>query len=544
LWGLYRWHRAVASSDPQFERLTFDVAGLIDADARFTPDGESIVYSVGGPARPTEVFLQRIGSSGPQSLGLRNDVLASISRQGELAVICRSFEPCAGCPMKPGTLARLPLGGSAPRQLLADVDAADWSRDGELAIVRVAGRRSRLEYPIGKVLFENAGRITSPRFSPSGDAVAFVDHPMAGDDRGSVVIVDRKGSRQTLSGFWESLDGLAWTPSGDEVWFAAARSGASRSLYAVTRSGRERRILSMAGGLRLNDISHDGRVLLARENRRLGIHYVQSGQSQPKDLSWKDQTVVADFSGDGRHLLFGEFGENSGFSYQVGLRPIDGSPPVILGSGIAQSLSPDGQWALSLNPPPNEQMVLLPAGAGTSRILDRGPVEHFGTLGARWFPDSHRIVFVASQAGHGPRCYVQSIDAGPPKPFTQEGTTLCAVSPNGTIAATTEDLQLQFYSSVSSGKPEKVLTLEPAEVAVGWTADGKSLYVSRARGKTVNILRLDVASGRREPWIRLPPVPEAVQPQCESLVVAPDGQAYAYTYYQGSSDLYVVRGVK
>ena len=87
--------------------------------------------------------------------------------------------------------------------------------------------------------------------------------------------------------------------------------------------------------------------------------------------------MVTDISPDGKRILFGAEGENSGFSYQVGLRPTDGSAPVMLGAGAAQSLSPDGKWALSIMPPPNDQIVLLPTGAGSPKTLDRGPVEHY-----------------------------------------------------------------------------------------------------------------------------------------------------------------------
>lgn len=547
LMGFYRLRRAGSDSNLEFERLTYGGAELADRQARFTPDGASIVYSVGSATRSPGISLQRIGSGGAQSLGLLNATLLSVSRDGELAVLNQSGEQLTNCDlgmgMQVGTLARVPLGGGGARKLLSDIQTADWSSDGQLAVVRGVGLTRRLEFPVGKVLYQTTGWISSPRFSPSGDAIAFLEHPVIPDDRGSVVIVDRQGSRRILSGIWESLEGLAWSPRGDEVWFAATRSGITRSLYAVTLSGHERRVLSVAGGLSLNDISRDGRVLVSRTDQRLGLLFARSGQSEAKDLSWKDWSIAMDISQDGKQILFDEEGENSGLLYQVGIRPIDGSPPVVLGTGIAQSLSPDGKWALSLRPPPSEQMVLLPVGAGTSKLLDKGPIEHFKFFGARWLPDSRRILFAATEPHHASRCYVQSIEGGLPTPFTKEGAASCTVSPNGVIAVMMNDSRLSLYSSILAPL-ERGFDLKPGETPAGWDASGRFLYLAQPHEKTIDLFRFDVGTGHRDFWAQLPPTPGTSQAKGDHVVVTPDGHSFAYTYDEHTSDLYVVHGVR
>lgn len=371
IWRLAPW-KGAASTTPEFQRLTFNLPEL--GDARFTPDGASVVYSAGWHPHKATMYAERLGAPGPQQLSISDARLLAISPQAELAVMAQYSNSTARLSHQEGngTLARVPLGGGAPRELLPQAEAADWSPGSQLAVVRRMGDKSRLEFPVGKVLYETTGWISSIRFSPNGDSIAFLDHPIAPDDRGSVAVVDLNGNKRTLSGFWESLRGLAWDPRGGEIWFAASRSGVSRALYAVSLSGRERRVLSVAGGLSMQDISRDGRVLLTRDSERLGILFMGPGESQFRELSWKDWSLVADISPDGKQILFGEEGENSGLSYQVGLRPTDGSAPIILGSGAAQSLSPDGKWALSIMPPPNDQIVLLPTGAGNQKTLERG----------------------------------------------------------------------------------------------------------------------------------------------------------------------------
>ena len=528
-----------ASTSPQFQRITFDLPEL--GNARFTPDGISVVYSAGWLPHPASIYAQRLGAPGPQQLGITGFSLLAVSPQAELAVL---GQPSDVEPDTPGTLARVPLSGGAPRELLPTANGADWSPSGELAVVSRTDGKYRLEFPVGKVLYESAGWIASPRFSPNGDSIAFLDHPSVPDDRGSVVIVDLNGNKRTLSGFWESLRGLAWSPKGDEVWFAATRSGVARALYAVSLEGGERRVLTVPGGLSLRDISRDGRVLISRDNERVGIAYVGANETASRDLSWEDWSMVADISPDGKRILFGAEGENSGPSYQVGMRPTDGSAPVILGSGTAQSLSPDGKWALSIMPAPNDQIVLLPTGAGSPKTLDRGSVQHYGDTAAKWFPDSNQIVFVGYETGHGPRCYVQSVEAGKPRAFTPDGMMLCSVSPSGRILALTEDYRAFLYSSQSSEQPEKQFQLEPGEIPSGWSADGKYLYLVRSVKTPATITRFEIASGHRSLWKQVPLPPGATGTKCEAVVISPDGQSYAYTYSSHASDLYLVLGLK
>lgn len=529
---------------PEFIRLTFGPNNL--SGARFTPDGATVVYSSGATAEDWKLYTQRLDSTAPQPLGVDNAMPLAVSATGELALITlpsNTAHTLATAEFS-GTLAEAPLGGGAPRQLLSDVGAADWSRDGQLAVVRPVNGRCRLEFPVGHVLYENTGWISSPRFSPQGDKIAFLDHPIAPDDRGNVTVVDLQGHAKVLSGFWESERGLAWTPNGEEVWFSATRSGVGRALYAVNLNGEERRVLGDAGSLSLQDISSDGRVLVSRDNERLGIRFIAPGLTEPRELSWLDWSIAVDISRDGKKILFGEEGENAGLSYQVGLRPTDGSAPVILGEGYAESLSPDGNWALSVVPPPNDRIVLLPIGAGTPRLLDRGPIERYQFVRAGWLPDSKQIEFVAREPGHSQRCYVQSIDSGPPRAFTPDGIVFCSASPDGHLLAINEKGQGLYYAAGAEGAPEREINFRPEEVPVGWTANGKFAYLFTPLLKPPAITRFEISTGRRQLWKSLQLPGANTEVKSEEVVITPDGQTYAYTYSRHLSDLYVVKGLK
>src|SRR5207249_5723932 len=188
--------RAGSKPPPTFHQLTFRRGEIVSA--RFAPDGQTILYTAAWDGKPIEIFVSRPESPESRPFGVSDAQVLAISGSGEIALSLntRTVEPF----IRMGTLARVSVaGGAAPREVLEDVRWADWGPDGTLAIVREAQGKTRLEFPIGKVLYETTGYVTHPRVSPSGDAVAFLDHPARVDDSGSAAIVDRSGARKRLS---------------------------------------------------------------------------------------------------------------------------------------------------------------------------------------------------------------------------------------------------------------------------------------------------------------------------------------------------------
>ncbi|HKD16350.1 MAG TPA: protein kinase, partial [Thermoanaerobaculia bacterium] len=259
--GMLLQRGLVKQLPPSYQQITFS-SGTIRA-ARFAPDGQTIVYSAAWAGEPLKLFLKHPSSPDSLPLELPSANLLSISPSGEMAIAldCRSNHPgvCAG------TLARAALTGGSPRDVAEGVQEADWAPDGSsLMIVRDVGGKSRLEFPMGKVLYETSGHISYARLSPKADRIAFLDHPFPLDDAGTVAVIDLAGKKTTLTSKWASEGGLAWSSTGDEVWFTATEAGANRSLYAVTPAGKLRVVTRVPGGLKLHDVARSGRVLLTR----------------------------------------------------------------------------------------------------------------------------------------------------------------------------------------------------------------------------------------------------------------------------------------
>jgi len=547
VYGGRTWLQPPLPPPPVYRQLTFRRGSV--RSARFAPDGQTILYSASWQGNPVEVFTARKESSESRALGMNRTQLMSVSDTGEMAVLLGSHP--IGTWVSVGTLARAPLAGGAPREIVDQVQWADWGPDSSsLAIVRDVNGQNRLEYPPGRVLYETGGWIGHIRISPKGDHIAFLDHPVQGDDSGSVAIVDLSGKKTTLSTGWYSVQGLAWSPDDREVWFTGNKSGIDRALYAVSLSGKERLVARMPGTLMLLDLWKDGRALLNRASWRRELT-VTTSDGKERDLTWLDYSYPADISPDGQTLLFDEeggggslaYGKSGGLSYAVYLRKTDGSPAVLLGEGAAVALSPDQKWVMAQTQESPAQLILLPTRAGDSKPLTRDAINH---AWARWFPDGKRVLFSGNEPDHGVRLYVQEIDGGKPKAISPEGVhaTAFLVSPDGQSVAAIGPDQLGYFYPVAGGETRPIRGLEAGEQPVAWSADGRSIYLYRPGELPAKISRLDLATSQKTFVRQLMPGDPAGVETIGPILLTPDARTCVYGYHRTLSDLYLVEGLK
>jgi Tol biopolymer transport system component len=540
------WRAAL--SNPRYHEITFRRGDI--RSARFASDGQTILYSAAWQGNPVEIYSARPGAAESRSLGLEHTQLLAVSPTGEMAVALNSHR--TGTWVNMGTLASAPLAGGAPREMLENVQWADWSPDGSgLAIVRDVGGRNRLEYPVGKVLYETGGWISHPRISPKGDYVAFLDHPLQGDDSGSVAIVDLSGVKKKLSGDWYSVQGLAWSADGHEVWFTATETGLDRDLSAVNLSGEKRLVARMPGTLMLFDIFHDGRILMGRASWRRELMGTSMEGGKERDLSWLDYSYPGDLSADGKTVLFDEegvgggarYGKTQELTYTLYIRQTDGSAAVRLGEGTAEALSPDGKWAIAQIPGTPAQFRLLPTKAGEARPLTNDTINHNV---ARWLPDGKQFVFSGNELGHGVRLYLQNADGGQARPIAPEGVngTAFAISLDGQmVAAVGPDLKGYLYPTSSHGDPRPIPGLEPGDLPISWSEDARSIFVYQPGDVPAKVFRLDLATGKKTLWKQLVPGDSAGVATIDPILVTPDGKTFVYGFHRTLADLYMVEGL-
>ena len=540
---------STAIAAPLYHEITFRRGEI--RSARFAPDGQTILYSAAWQGNPVETFSARQGMVESRSLGLGRAELLAISSTGEMALSLGSHP--VGTWINLGTLARAPLAGGAPRPVLEDVEWADWAPDGNsLAVVRNVAGRDRLEYPIGKVLYETSGGwISYPRVSPKGDRIAFMDHPNQGDDGGSIAVVDVSGKKTELTREWYGTQGLAWSPDGNEVWFTASELGLFHYITAVTLSGKQRLVTRVPGSLVIFDIWRDGRVLLARADRRREVMSMSDGAAKERDLSWLDYSYPADLSADGKTLLFDEegigggvrYGDVQDLTYAVYVRNLDGTPAIRLGEGSATALSPDQKWVIIASPTSPQQLRLLPTGAGETQSLTSDSINH---QWVRWFPDGKRFVFAGNEPGRGVRLYTQDISGGKPAPISPEGIDAqsFAVSPDGQSVVGIGPDQKGYLFSASGGEPRIVNGMEPGDTPINWSQDGRSIYLYQTGEVPAKVYRLELATGKKTVWKQIAPLDPTGVSTIGPILITPDGKSYVYGFHRTVGDLYLVEGLK
>jgi serine/threonine protein kinase/Tol biopolymer transport system component len=520
---------------PTFQRLTFrrgDISG-----AKFSPDGQTVLFSAQWAAEPNTIFSTRLGRSESRALGLPPARILSISSTGELAILLGSATSGT-----PGTLARVPLSGGAPREILESVIDADWSPDGNsLAVSHSVGGHNRIEYPIGTVLDQSAGRPAyGLRVSPKGDLLAFFQYDNAVGDF-AVAVVDRHGVKRVLSRGWTIVGGLAWSPKGDEIWYAGGKTGEEPVLRAVQMNLKDRTVVEAPAWIALKDITRDGRVLASVVDTRVGISSLAPGAKQERDLSWFEASRIYDIAADGKSILFVEMSYGQPRNTAIYLRKTDGSPAVRLGDGNRPALSPDGKWvACIVSDGPRTSLTLLPTGAGEARTIG-SPEMHYERV--EWFPDGQRILFSGNEPNRRARAFVQDINGGKAVPVTPEGMDASHVSPDQQYATVVTSGKVSLLP-IKGGNLKPIANLESGESVIRWSGDGRFLFLRKLEEPSLlKINRLDVATGLKRPWKELK-APDPVGVQLLQVVMTPDGNSYAYSFQRDISTLYLAEGLR
>jgi dipeptidyl aminopeptidase/acylaminoacyl peptidase len=365
--------------------------------------------------------------------------------------------------------------------------------------------------------------------SPDGRYIAFVDHPQRGNNDGFVKIIETSGKLRLAGPFVPGFSGLAWSPKSDEVWWGG--------IQATSLDGRTRTVWPSPNGW-IQDVARDGSVLFGDGTARREIVGFATAGAEPRHLSELNWSFPVDISTDGTRVLFNEQQHQA-----VYVRGLDGSPGVRIFNGEAFGLSPDGRWAAAARVPERRAAVLVPTGAGEPKTLDLG-----GTTlqWANWFPDGKRLLVNGTEPGRGSRLYILDIEGGPLRPITPEGVTIAnqAISPNGmSVAARGPDGSLFIYPT-QPGEPVPVSVATLEDYVLGWTPDGRSLYVTRLSGLPGIIETLEIASGKRTPWTRFePPDPSGIE-VVGPAVIAKDGKSYVYSYRRVLDGLYLATGMR
>ena len=539
------YHPAV--THPEFTQISFSSAYL--RHARFAPDGRTVVYDSTTGGKPTQLFSTRTDTIEAQSLNIPASLL-SISSTGELAVTLDTrFDPKY---TPTGRLARVPIGGGSTRELLDAVTDADWTPDGSsLVVSRRVGHHFQLEFPLGKVLYQNDGYISDVCFSPDGGRIAFIDHAIFGDDRGTVEVVDRQGNRKPLTREFSSVQGLAWPPKGNEIWFTGSVNTEPNSLRAVTLDGKERVLLSSPSKLRLQDISKDGTVLLSVDDYRDQQLLSETADGKVRDVSSFPFQITDAFSTDGKTLLLNTYITGANSDYNLYTQRTDGSAPAMIGQGVGLSFSFDGKWALAVDPLNLKHMRVIPTGVGEARTLESPAGTEY--IGAAWMPDGKHILVLVNAPGHTPVTYMQDVEAGAARKIGSEGKYLWTlgeqglgnVSPDGKSFITTDGENHFWVQPTDGSAATEIKGLSPGDLPVEWHSGSGNIFFERPiDSDTSEIYDLNLATGQSKLWSHFTPADKTAMISLRHPIITQDGAHVLYVAQRIFSTLFVASGIR
>jgi serine/threonine protein kinase len=512
---------------PSVDLVTFRW-GRISA-GRFNSEGR-VVFSAAWSGQPLEVFARPPGSDDAQPLGLRDAALLGVSGNGELAVL---LHPRLVEGVERGTLAVASAAGGAAREVAENVEYADWSPKGDLAVVRVIGGKRQLEYPLGTPVFETAGWILNPRISPRGDAVAFLHGELSLPQE--ALVVDRRGQVRSLSplGGRGGGTGLAWTPGGAEVWVST-----TNALWACRLSGAWRLVYQGVYEMRLEDISRTGTVLVDAQDSRRDLMFVPPDGQHERQLSRSDRTDLGALSDDGRQLVFTAYSNQQLSTF---LEPTDGSSPLKLGAGHALALSRDGKWVLSRPDDYREPLSLLPVGPGAPRTLSLVGLD---VTAARWLQDGKHIVFSGRATPEKQsRLYSVALEGGAPERISETAINpfYLEVSSDDQLVAARDLDEIVTLFPIGGGPAVQLPELGKDVVPAGWSANGQ-LWV-RTRDVPSHMLRYDIRSRRALEERTISPSDPTGVSRIPTVRITPDGRSVAFDYERTLSYLYLLEGL-
>lgn len=532
-------HGSAAKLPPKFTRLTYQQG--YPSNARFAKDGQTVIYSAQWNNDPLEVYSVRAEFPQSAKVDLPSAALLALSSTGDIEVAVDRVQESW---FLYGTMAQAQMTGGTPRAQAKEVIAADYAPDGKtLAVVRRADRKVQVEYPEGKTIYTTAGYVDYVRVSPSGKQVAFAEHPVYGDDRGWVGFIDEAGNHKQLTQEFGTIQGLAWSRSGKEVWFTAADATTDRELYGVNLAGKQRTVLAAPQSVRLLDVGADGRVLLSVERQEPEIIATDPATGKERRrLEWFDASLLGDILPDGKAIVYLEWGGPAGTLYLHVYRKLDGSAPVALGPGAQPRFSPDGTWVAGplLTRPP--QVALNPIGAGESRRLAVGEIVTLRIVS--WFPDGKHLLLTGAAEGQALHTYEMDTEGAKPQTLGPADFVGAIVSPDGKRIAGRNAAGEAVVFDRESQKLEVIPGIEPQEEFSVWTEDGRALITYSSTPSSARIYRIDVASGQRTLLHAIDPAEKAGLMTPIRLAYAVRAKTYTYSTIRILGNLYIVEGLE
>ncbi|HTL98331.1 MAG TPA: hypothetical protein VL181_05950, partial [Holophagaceae bacterium] len=406
-----------------------------------------------------------------------------------------------------------------------------------IAVVRHVGGRYRLEAPPGQVRAESEGWLETPRISPSGRWLAYIDHSDDGSG-GAVELLDlQEGTRQSLTGGWRDLQGLAWS-SNNEIWFTGAKAEGPRALFSVSMRGKLRPILAGPESLTILDLSANGQALICQEHSSRAV-IARGATGDPTQVEGVDPKLLGLSANGSWAAVLSPGGAPGGKVYRVQIG--QGAEPI--GQAELAAPSPDGS-SVALASPQGSGWRLSIWSRGGARAL---PVPDFsGLRQIAWAPDGSALFLSGIAGAGGFRVWRLGTDGSGLKAVCPEGISPdlpFLVSPDGKwLLVQAGPLLTRFSLEDAQSLPRSVPGISPGEHLMGWGKDSGHVLVTGPRLPFL-AATLDLSDGSRQAAFPMAAYGHAGA-LIDAALSAQEGEAYAIGCREVHSRLFLVNGLR
>ena len=198
------------------------------------------------------------------------------------------------------------------------------------------------------------------------------------------------------------------------------------------------------------------------------------------------------------------------------------------------------KWVLSsLTLQVPRQLFLIPLGPGETKQITHDSIDRSN---ARFLPDGKNVVFSGTELGHKSGLYVQAIDSGTARPISPEGVNGFVPTADGKFVFGFSD-SVALYPVDGQGAPRPVPGIHPDESILSVSHDGRSVLVGMLGSHSADVMRVDLATGRRELFKKIGRSDSAGVTLVDAAFT-PDGKSYVYSCFNALSQLYLVEGLR
>jgi hypothetical protein len=518
-----------ARGEPVFSRVSY--GHEVVTRSRFGLEEGTVLFSSRVDGRLPRLFIRRRGLDYPTPLEFEDADLLSVSSKGELALL---MSPRIKSPfLATGRLARAPISGGAPRDVMDGVALAEWSPDGEsFAVVTDDGGIARIEFPRGTVLFETGGIIQALRFSPRGERIAFLHQPVRGQGTMELMVMPLKGAPQAVGPrvSFGGIASMAWQPDGEGILIGG------EDVQLISLSGARTTVMNLPGSVTVHDIDHHGRWLLDTHEERADVVASVKG-SPPRLLAHQSFSLATALSPKGDLLAFSESGPGR---LRACLRRLSDNSIVELGPGLPTAFSADARYVLTLAAG-SGSVTLLPTGVGDPKTLPgiRSEIVDFGAFS----PDGRAVAFIETQKEGRVRVFVQNIDGEPSQTTLFSGKApwsgvIFNGDSKGVITAISNDGLSVLPLDGGKAKPIPGTLALDLPIRVG---DRKTLYLQRLEDLPGRMYAVNMATGQRTVAFETAAADPAGVIGYGPGAVTSDGRTWAMTVHRHLSRLMIAQ---